>query len=298
MFLYIRSFGSHDDECPSVAIVAPETSATMAETTAAATEGTEEPQLAELVNQEAGLSSEIELKVVRNEIIDYSYTWNGSEVVTQKLQVLLQSKIGEQYCLGLARLQRKDKNELKITAQRWETGTTWKFKGIVLHNEKPAYIHTPCRFVIDLRKSKVHRLLPSNAYPVTPVPTVTIADVLQLTQMQRFDLMAIPSKIVKVRTAGTGMQIADVRLVDGSKMAGSTSEEYACLPLTLLFFQKCDRVEFVPILCWPETLAVHVLGRKQQGWRDPGHLRKKSNVVAGSRGPQESRHGRGSSEYV
>ena len=96
--------------------------------------------MAELVNQEAGLSSEIELKVVRSEIIDYSYSWNGNEVSTQKLQVMLQSKIGEQYCLGLARLQRKDKNELKKTAQRWETGTTWKFKSIVPHNEKPAYI--------------------------------------------------------------------------------------------------------------------------------------------------------------
>ena len=68
----------------------------MAETTAAATEGTEEPQLAELVNQEAGLSSEIELNVVRSEIIEYSYLWNGNEVFTQKLQVILQSKIGEQ----------------------------------------------------------------------------------------------------------------------------------------------------------------------------------------------------------
>ena len=202
----------------------------MAERTAAATEDTGEPQLAELVNQEAGLSSEIELKVVRSEIIDYSYSWNGNEVFTQKLQVILQSKIGEQYCLGLARLQRKDKNELKMAAQRWETGTTWKFKDIVLHNEKPAYIHTPCRFVIDLRKSKVHNLLRSAAYPVTPVPTVTIADVLQLTQMQRFDLMAIPSKIVKVRTAGTGMQIADVRLVDGSKMAEALVQSMLAYP--------------------------------------------------------------------
>ena len=78
----------------------------MAETTAAATEGTEDPQLAELVNQEAGLSIEIELKVVRSEIIDYSYPWNGNEVFTQKLQVMLRSQIGEHYCLGVARLQR------------------------------------------------------------------------------------------------------------------------------------------------------------------------------------------------
>ena len=51
----------------------------MALTTAkskAATEHAEEPQLAELVNQEASLSSEIELQVIRNEIIDYTYSWN------------------------------------------------------------------------------------------------------------------------------------------------------------------------------------------------------------------------------
>ena len=34
-----------------------------------ATEHTEVPQLAELVNQEAGLSTEIELKVIRNDLI-------------------------------------------------------------------------------------------------------------------------------------------------------------------------------------------------------------------------------------
>ena len=39
----------------------------------AATELTEEPQLVELVNQEAGMSTEIELQVIRNEIVDYTY---------------------------------------------------------------------------------------------------------------------------------------------------------------------------------------------------------------------------------
>ena len=70
----------------------------------AATEHTEEPQLAELVNQEAGLSSEIELKVIRHEIIDYTYTLNGNRVTTQKVQVILQSKIPDQYRLGVAKL--------------------------------------------------------------------------------------------------------------------------------------------------------------------------------------------------
>ena len=42
----------------------------------AATEHTEEPQLAELVSQEAGSATEIELKVIRNVLMDYTYTSN------------------------------------------------------------------------------------------------------------------------------------------------------------------------------------------------------------------------------
>ena len=208
--------------------------------TSVATEHTEGPQLAELVNQEAGLSTEIELKVIRNDLIDYTYTFKGNEVATQKLQIVLQSKIAEQYCMGVARLQKKDKAELKKTADRWQTGTTWIFKEFTLLNEKSAYIHTSCRIAIDLRKSKVQVLLQSTSFPQTPTPTVTIADVLQLKQMQRFDLMAIAAKILDERQGGAGMHIVDVRLVDGSEDNNSTTTEYASLPLTVFFFPKCS----------------------------------------------------------
>ena len=46
----------------------------------AATEHTGEAQLAELVNQEAGRTSEIELKVIRNELISYTHRVDGKEV--------------------------------------------------------------------------------------------------------------------------------------------------------------------------------------------------------------------------
>ena len=196
----------------------------------AATENTEEPQLAELVNQEAGLSSEIELKVIRRDILDYTYNWQGRQVPTQKLQVLLQSKLPDQYCLGVAKLVKGDKSDLMRVADRWQCGTTWRFKGITLLNDKPAYIHTPCRIAIDLRKSKAQALLQSTSFPQAPVPNVTIADVLHLKQMQRFDLMAVPAIILEERASSAGMHIADVRLMDGSK---STATEYASLPLTL-----------------------------------------------------------------
>ena len=60
-------------------------------------------------------------------------------------------------------------------------------------------------------------MLQSTGFPEAPVSTVTVADILQLKHMQRFDLIAIPAPLIDERTSGTGMRIADVRLVDGSK---------------------------------------------------------------------------------
>ena len=131
----------------------------------AATEHTEEPQLAELVTQEAGLSTEIELKVIRNDLVHYKYTVKATQVPTQKIQIVLQSKQAEQYCLGVAKLQRKDETELKKVRDRWQIGTTWRFKALPLLNDKPAYIHTPCRIAIDLWKAKPEALLQSRSFP-------------------------------------------------------------------------------------------------------------------------------------
>ena len=138
----------------------------------------EEPQLAELVTQEAGSSTEIELKVIRNDIVHYKYTVkaNQAQVLTQKVQIVLQSKQAAQYCLGIARLQRKDETELKKVRERYQIGTTWRFKAITIFNDKPAYIHTSCRIAIDLRKSQAQALLQSTSFLQTPLPTVTIAE--------------------------------------------------------------------------------------------------------------------------
>ena len=180
--------------------------------------------------------------------------------------------------MGVAKLQKKDHAELRQMAQRWQTGSTWRFKGIPLRgDEKPAYIHTSCRVVIDLRKAQATALLQSPSFPQTPVPTVTIADVLQLRSMQRFDVMAIVGQIIEERRAGTGMHIADVRLVDGSRQGDSATTEYASLPLTLFFkdaaelrsFKEC--VGKVPLLFMclagiSKSDGVSVTTVKNQSW--------------------------------
>ena len=231
-----------------------------------ATEHSEETQLAELVNPEAGLAIDIELKVTRNQLIDYSYKIDGAIVWTQKVQVVFQSKIPEQYCLGVAKLQRKDKNELKKVQDRWQTNTVWKFTSIKLLNDKPGFIHTSCRIQIDLRKSQAQALLQSTSFPEAPVPTVTLADILQLKQMQRFDLMAIPAKIIDERASSAGMRIVDVRLVDGSRQTQSnaTEDAYASLPLTLFFKNESDLNSFKNNIGRTPLLFMALSGSRKQ----------------------------------
>ena len=62
--------------------------------------------------------------------------------------------------------------------------------------------------------------------------------------MQRFDLMAVAAKILDERKTGTGMNIADVRLVDGSNDNDSNTTEYASLPLTLFFKDAAELISF------------------------------------------------------
>ena len=47
--------------------------------------------------------------------------------------------------------------------------------------------------------------------------------------------MAIAAKTLDERKVGSGMHVADVRLVDGSKENDGATTEYVSLPLTVFF---------------------------------------------------------------
>ena len=89
---------------------------------------------------------------------------------TQKVQVIFQSKIANQYCLGMAKLMKGDQVELRQVQNRCQTDTVWKFKAIKAVTEKPIFIHTTLRIVTDLRASQAQALLQSVSFPVAPVP--------------------------------------------------------------------------------------------------------------------------------
>ena len=246
----------------------------------AATEHSHATPLSELLNQESGQTGEYDFKVLRVEIIDYTYPWQGKKISTQKVQALLQSHKPDEYCLGVAKLQKKDQKELQQVLKRFAVGTTWKFTAVKLLDDKSAFIHTTCRIVIDLRKTTATAMLQSVSFPRAPCPTTTIADILKLKQLQRFDLMAIPDTIIAERRSGAGQNIADVRLTDGSKDPRDKTDTpaNATIPVTLFFktneefatFKACVGCTPLLFMCLTGNLdtdkKVSVTTVKDQSW--------------------------------
>jgi hypothetical protein len=209
-----------------------------------ATERPEETPLGDLHTQQAGAASQITLKVVDSNIVSYSYPWKGNQVNTKKLVCVLLSQNPQQYCLGVAKLLFKNDTELTKQHDKFKKGTIWKFAKIKFVDEKPQWVNTPCHAVLDLRKSGTTAVLQSPGMPSHPEPPCTIADILTLKQVQRFDLMAIPTEILDQRRTGDGRPVVDVRLMDGSKKANDPEGTVASLPLTLFFASESEFAVF------------------------------------------------------
>ena len=160
---------------------------------AAATEHSDTTPLSQLLNQESGQAGAYELKVIRAEIVDYIVPRQGKQIATQKVQVLLQSHKPVEFCMGVAKLQEQDKEELQQVLKRFAVDTTWKFTAVKLLDDTSASIHTTTgkttttatAMTIDLRKTTATTMLQSTSSPRTLCPVTSIADILELKPMQR-----------------------------------------------------------------------------------------------------------------
>ena len=87
----------------------------------------EECTLAELACTQAGAAGAWYLKVYSADLVKYSYQWQGKNVDAQKLLVQFMSRNQNSYCLGVARMQKKNEQELKTLQGTYKVGSTWKF---------------------------------------------------------------------------------------------------------------------------------------------------------------------------
>ena len=86
--------------------------------------------LAELVSDEAGDTGKWDLQVVGQNlkgsyIVEYEYQYGGQTITSKKLVTILKSSRPQQYCLGVARMKKKDEKELKMLMNKFAPDTAW-----------------------------------------------------------------------------------------------------------------------------------------------------------------------------
>jgi hypothetical protein len=160
-------------------------------------------------------------------VLSYTYWWQGKDILTKKLQVVLLSADEHKYCLGVMKAIKGNFEELETASNvTWKTGKVVRATKVHFINDKINYIHAPIKIVIDLRATTITGLLsapvnfPSGASPPAPVADVVELK-LQLKERRLFDVLgyASVSEIRYGMVAGGTKAIVDVEVVDGSETA-------------------------------------------------------------------------------
>ena len=186
--------------------------------------------------------------------------------------VLLLSTDTTQYCYGKFTRRGKEPKattEFVKAGSKFQDGTVWLVTKPTLSKEKPLYIGSSVKAVIDLNTSTVTPVLQSTAFAnLVPTPAENLDTLLQAPSSQRVDITALVVKLSDVRshvTACGPRLITDVTIRDASGPTGASECEF-----TLFFedsqsgrtsldeFRKC-RADSTPVaffnLCIHESTA-------------------------------------------
>ena len=179
--------------------------------------------LRELTPSTCGVGAWI-LRVVHPRVIDYLYQYQNQERKGRKMECILASKDSDCYCMGLIKHagsgDTADKT-FKAAAAKFKDNTIWRLTRITLAIDKPQYVSSPIKHVIDLSKTKVSPVLESSTFPKAPTPPDALATTLRISRGQKTDLLALAQSITNQRTvtAARGEKIiVDATVIDGSKL--------------------------------------------------------------------------------
>ena len=190
--------------------------------------------LAELVGGSAGLCK-WRLKVVGGpKEREYKYEKNGKENEGAAFSIVLVSIDPAQYCKG--KFTRRGNNPKAkacfAEAKKNKDGTVWELSKAALYTqEKPLYIGSPVKVVIDLNLSTFTPVLQSIEFAsVLPSPAEDLATLLDAANGQRVDVIALLVMVSPEREATTSQgkrNIVDVTIRDSSGPTSASQCEFA-----------------------------------------------------------------------
>ena len=145
----------------------------------------------------------------------------GTSVTAHKFEVWLAGIKCENYCVGFVR---GPAATCEAAAKKFTDGSCWLLSKVSLDTyTTSAYISTPVAVRVDLGKSTVENAGTLSGVPqpaVHPVPPRTVADAGRINTNKCTDLLALVKSVFRERTSKTSVPIADVVLVDDSKVDG------------------------------------------------------------------------------
>ena len=142
----------------------------MAEENTPVVQSTSGCSLLELTSKTCGVGVWI-LRVVQPRIVEYTYTWQSQQRQGKKAEYILLSEDSNVYCVGVVKCSgSNDAANQKFLAQveNFKNGTMWSMSRINLTSDKPEYIGSPVKHVIDLTKTKLSPILDTHVFQEHP----------------------------------------------------------------------------------------------------------------------------------
>ena len=186
--------------------------------------------LQNLTEQSGGVGRWLVTVVTLPQEVTYSWNKGGKSGEGKKLQYLLVSNDGAQYCEGSYRRMGK---EPKATAdynkakEKFKKGTIWAVSKVSLTKQNPQYLGCSCKVVIDMNTSSFQPVLQSTVkMPLQAAPADDLETLLQCPQGQLVDTIALVTNVsspVCKETRNGPRLLVDVTIMDDSGTKGAAS---------------------------------------------------------------------------
>lgn len=164
---------------------------------------------------------------------EVTYNWNkgGKSGEGKKLQYLLVSQDGAQYCEGIYKRSGKATDDYKKAKAKFSKGTTWIVSKVSLTKQDTQYLGCSCKVVIDMNTSSFQLVLQSSIkMPLQAAPPDDLETLLQCTQGQLVDTIAlvtdVSSPVSKETRNGTRL-LVDITIMDDSGPKGAASCKFS-----------------------------------------------------------------------
>ena len=186
--------------------------------------------LQNLTEQSGGVGRWLVTVVMPPREVIYSWNKGGRSGEGKKLQYLLVSQDGAQYCEGSYRRigkEPKATDDYNKAKQKFKKGTIWTVSKVSLTKQDTRFLGCSCKVVIDMNTSSFQPVLQSTVkMPAQAAPADDLETLLQCPQGQVVDTIAlvtdVSSPVCKETRKGTRL-LVEITIMDDSGTKGAAS---------------------------------------------------------------------------